>query len=186
MGRPSREAAEVLISYLNIPMTVEEYLKVSSEEYAAIFKTGEVPLMPGVDKLIRHLHAKGVPIAIGTSSKRETFLLKTQKHQEFLSLFHHILCAPEEPKVTKGKPDPATFLVCAERFEPPPATMQQVLVFEDAPAGVKAANAANMTSVWVADARFPIDPKDVEQPFLTLQSLEEFRPEDFGLPPYEN
>ena len=58
-------------------------------------------------------------------------------------------------------------------------------MFEDAPNGVEGALAAGMQVVWVPDPR-------ADRSILgnrvtsTLGSLEEFQPEMFGLPPYDN
>ena len=56
----------------------------------------------GVERLVRHLHAKGVPIAVATSSSRENYDLKTQRHAHLFDLFHHVVtgesrvgCVPE-------------------------------------------------------------------------------------------
>ena len=60
----------------------------------------------------------------------------------------------------------------------------QVLVFEDAPNGVKAGLAAGMQVVWIPDRNVDRNILD-EKPHLTLDSILHFKPEDFGLPPFE-
>jgi pseudouridine 5'-phosphatase len=70
--------------------------------------------------LVKHLHANGVPIALATSSSQESVDLKMQNHMELLGLFHHLTMGSSDPEVTKGKPDPAIFLVCASRFSNKP------------------------------------------------------------------
>lgn len=59
----------------------------------------------------------------------------------------------------------------------------QCLVFEDAPNGVQAGISAGMQTVMVPDKHLPDKFKD--KATLVLQSLEDFKPEDFGLPKFD-
>lgn len=138
--------------------------------------------MPGAEKLIKHLHSKQIPIALATSSARFTFEMKTKPHKEIFSLFDPIVIASDDPEISKGKPDPQPFLVAASRFKNPPKDMSNVIVFEDSINGVQAANAAGMKSIWVPDHR--VSKKSITAA-LILDSLEDFKPEDFGLPPFD-
>lgn len=63
----------------------------------------------------------------------------------------------------------------------PPASPGHVLVFEDAPNGVTAALAAGMNVVMVPDKK--VD-KAKMQAHAVLNSLEEFDPVAWGLPPF--
>lgn len=46
--------------------------------------------------------------------------MKMQNHKELLKYFHHITAGSSDPEVTKGKPDPIIFLVCASKFPDKP------------------------------------------------------------------
>lgn len=62
-----------------------------------------------------------MPLALATSSSKESVDMKMQNHKSFLNYFHHLTMGSSDPDVTKGKPDPAIFLVCASRFPDKPA-----------------------------------------------------------------
>ncbi|GFT37890.1 pseudouridine-5'-phosphatase [Nephila pilipes] len=164
---------------LDIPMTVEEFhsefAKMSNEMFL------KTKVLPGVKRLISHLHANKVPIAIATSSKKETFDVKTTHHQDLIGLFHHVVCGSSDPEVKSGKPAPDVFLVCAKRFDDEPA-LDKVLVFEDAPNGVQAAVTAGMQVVMVPDPR--LEKEHCKLATLVLSSMKHFQPELFGLPPF--
>ncbi|XP_041982728.1 pseudouridine-5'-phosphatase-like [Aricia agestis] len=179
LGFQNRECAEKIVQTLDLPITTDEFLTQCQEQYEILFP--KVELMPGAKTLVEHLHNCGIPIALATSSSEDSVQLKMAKHQKFLSYFHHLVMGSSDPEVTKGKPDPAIFLVCASRFPDKPEP-EKCLVFEDALNGVKAARAANMQVVIVPDPR--VDKNLLQNATLILESLEDFKPELFGLPPY--
>ncbi|CAB3374917.1 Hypothetical predicted protein [Cloeon dipterum] len=181
MGFTGPDAAIKLIEGMGLPLSPEEYIKESHILYNEYFPKSN--LMPGADRLIRHLHKHKIPIAVATSSGKEPMALKTQRHTELFQLFDPIVCGSSDPEVTKGKPDPCIFLVTASRFQPA-AKPEKCLVFEDAPNGVKAGVAAGMQVVMVPDPR--VSPELREGAALVLESLEHFKPELFGLPPFSD
>ncbi|KAL4702714.1 hypothetical protein ACJJTC_011579 [Scirpophaga incertulas] len=181
LGYQGPECAEKIIRALDLPVSKEEFSEECWEIYEILFP--KVQLMPGARRLVEHLHRHGVPIALATSSSLDSVNLKMKNHQEFLSLFNHLTMGTTDPEVTKGKPDPAIFLVCASRFPDNPDP-EDCLVFEDAVNGVKAAKAADMQVVVVPDPRISIT--ELNDATLVLKSLDDFKPELFGLPPYSS
>lgn len=165
--------------------------KVKPEDFVTEYETEmkknchKIKLMPGAERLIKHLSAKGVPISIATGSAESGFERKTGHIGDILRKpFKHHVFAGSDPAVKRGKPHPDVFETAAQRFNPPPTDSQKVLVFEDAINGVKAALAANMQVVFVPDKKLDLSKVEVKAT-QTLQSLEDFKPELFGLPPFE-
>ncbi|KAL1335374.1 hypothetical protein AAHE18_11G243900 [Arachis hypogaea] len=116
MGRKAIEAARVFVeeSGISDSLSAEQFLVEREEMLQELFPTSE--LMPGADRLLRHLHAKGVPIALATGSHKRHFELKTQRHGELFALMHHVVLG-DDLEVKQGKPSPDVFLAAAKRFE---------------------------------------------------------------------
>ncbi|CAH0731880.1 unnamed protein product, partial [Brenthis ino] len=180
MGQQSREFAGSIISELGLPLTVDEFLLETRKIFNDLFLHSKV--MPGVEKLLSHLSKHKVPIGLATSSSKETYDLKTSRHQELFNLLQYKTWGSSDPDVKRGKPYPDVFFAACKKFPDKPSP-DKCLVFEDSINGVKAAVAAGMQVVLVPDRR--LDRSLVPEATLILNSMEDFRPEMFGLPPYD-
>lgn len=176
LGRNRIDCAELIVKHCQNSLTIEECMLEIGKNHAKLLS--HCRLMPGAERLIRHLNKSGVPMAVGTSSSTKSVAIKSNAHSQLFSLIHHTTCGLDDPDVSYGKPAPDIFLVSAERFEEP-VDPSECLVFEDAVNGVEGARAAGMQVVLVS--------KDEKSPLATLQlrSLLEFKPELFGLPPFQ-
>jgi HAD superfamily hydrolase (TIGR01509 family) len=176
MGRTALPACQVLIDELQLhgKISAEEFVKEREEKLHKLFPLCQ--LMPGAQRLVKHLKDCGVHIAVATSSHRRHFELKTQQHKDLFALFDHVVTGDE---VQHGKPAPEIFQIAAGRWSAPPLP-EACLVFEDAPVGVQAALAAHMHVVWVPDKR--LDRSQSELTADVISSLEDFEPTVYGMP----
>ncbi|KAM7353154.1 pseudouridine 5'-phosphatase-like Gs1l isoform 1-T1 [Cochliomyia hominivorax] len=181
LGTTEPRTAEIAVTDIGLPISPQEFL----EKFHELCRTllTNCPLKPGAERLLRHLHTHNVPFCLATSSGEEMVEIKITNHRDVFQLFHHRVCGSSDPDVKQGKPAPDIFLIAASRFPDKPDP-SKCLVFEDAPNGVKAAHSAGMQVVMVPDERVPLEMSTLAT--QRLKSLEEFQPELYGLPPFEN
>ncbi|OAY69705.1 (DL)-glycerol-3-phosphatase 2-like [Ananas comosus] len=182
MGKKAIESARIFVEECGLVgmLTPEEFLEEREGMLQELFPT--CSLLPGVERLVTHLHKNGIPMCVATGSYKRHFELKTQNHGKIFAMMHHVVMG-DDPEVKKGKPSPDIFLAALKRFEDN-VDPSKVLVFEDAPSGVAAAKNAGMFVVMIPDPRLDASyHKDADQ---VLSSLLDFRPGDWGLPPYED
>lgn len=148
MGRDALTSARTLVGALDLPITAEEYLARKEPLLAEMFP--RAPEIPGAAGLVRTLHARGLRLAVATSSSTPHFRLKTARH-EWFDRFEAVVCS-DHPDVKQLKPAPDIFLVARAALAAPPETC---LVIEDSLAGVAAALAAGLQVLALADSRFP-------------------------------
>lgn len=181
MGGQSMEVASSIVKHFNLSISPEEYI--ARQRKLALDHMPSAELLPGVERLLRHLVQHNVPIALATSSSKEMYDLKTRNHTELFGLFNHKVYGSSDDEVVHGKPAPDIFIVAARRFPDSPDP-SKCLVFEDAPNGVKAAVAAGCQCVMVPENYVTAEMR--KQATLVVDSLEHFKPELFGLPAIEN
>ncbi len=111
--------------------------------YRAIVLERGLEALPGVHKFLAALQTAGVPCCIGSSTHREN--IATISHVLGFGDFFAGMVTAED--VTHGKPHPDVFLKAAAKIGRRP---EQCVVFEDAFAGMEAAQAGGMKVVGVA------------------------------------
>ena len=139
---------EILLDIGNVTLSDEkkqEILISKNEEYLKyISKMGSEEILPGASELLDLLDSLGIKYVLGSASKNASFILK---QVNLLERFSGIV---DGNSVSKAKPDPEVFLIGAQKLNLKP---EHCIVFEDAIAGVEAANKANMISIGIGDKK---------------------------------
>ena len=183
MGRKAIDGAETMIEDLGLgdELKAEDFLEERDRMMEELIPDTE--LLPGVERLLTHLHRHGVPMAVATGSHRRHYDLKTTRHRAlFERVFRHVVTGDQ---VEKAKPNPEIFKLAFDKFGygDDDVAPEEVLVFEDAPLGVKAGLAAGMKVVMVPTC--PGHPGKELRPHQHMPSLLYFSPEHWGLPAFE-
>lgn len=144
MGRNQLEAAELLVESLELPISANEYLERQLPIAEQLFRTASE--LPGAAEFVQALLERGHRLAVGTSSTRHLYDLKTS-HLPWFSAFSAVISG-DHPEVRALKPAPDIFLAAARAIAGDPA---RCLVLEDSIAGVQAGLAAGMTVIAIPD-----------------------------------
>jgi len=125
------------------PADVEALAHEKEEIYRSLVREKGIEPLPGVRELLAALRAENIPCAIASSTDRANLDLPIDLMG--LREFFTVIVSGEE--VVHGKPDPAVFLLAAERLGIKPA---DCVVIEDALVGIEAAKRAGMPVLAVA------------------------------------
>ncbi|KRZ25907.1 Pseudouridine-5'-monophosphatase [Trichinella pseudospiralis] len=158
-GRPQKEGFQLLVEKANLPISADELIQLTDEKERKRFP--ESKLMPGAERLVKHLHQHSIPMAVCTSEKGEYYKLKISKYPELFKLMHHATCIPEEKEISRGKPHP-----------------------DDSVSGALSGIAAGMQVVLVPDES--LDKSKYPNVTCAIKSLFDFKPEWFHLPPFDD
>jgi len=145
-GVSRKRCLEILLDIGKVETTQEQFdrwMIEKNEDYLKyIEKMNVSEILPDVLRVLEFLKERQVPIALGSASKNARPILEKV---ELLSYFD---CIVDGNNVTKAKPNPEVFLIAAENLRVLP---ENCVVFEDAVAGIQAANIAKMVSIGIGD-----------------------------------
>jgi HAD superfamily hydrolase (TIGR01509 family) len=136
--------ADIFPDLFGRALPIEE-LRAYAEEKESLYRElsrGRLSPLAGLERLLEHLVARGIPFAVATSGPAENVrhtLAET-------GLAARLAVVVRGDQVPRGKPHPDIFLAAAERLGVGPS---ECLAFEDSPMGVAAARAAGMTCVAI-------------------------------------
>jgi len=147
-GVSRKRCLEILLEIGAIKATQEQFdrwmIEKNQDYLVYIEEMDASEILPDVPKVLNYLKDKNISIALGSASKNAKPILEKVN---LLSYFDVIV---DGNNVTKAKPDPEVFLIAAQQLGVP---AENCIVFEDAVAGIQAANAAKMISIGIGDAR---------------------------------
>jgi len=119
-------------------------------------------LLPGSVKTLQDFRSQGIKTALGSASKNAALIV------ERCGLAPLLDALIDGNKVEKAKPDPEVFIKAARALKIPPV---ECLVFEDAPAGIEAAERAGMYRIAVGNR------KDFPAVKIVIEDLSQFNME---------
>ena len=107
-----------------------------------------VPKKPGIDRILKAFHDKGVRLAVASSSYPE----QIESNLKLAGMREYFDAVVSGKEVEHGKPAPDIFLLAAERIGCAPETCY---VFEDSENGIRAGKAAGCTAIMIPDVLTP-------------------------------
>ena len=146
-GVSRMESLERILSHGRGEWTQEQKRRLADEKNARsrelLGTLSEKDILPGVPETLQALRARGLALAIGSSSKNAVVIL------ERLGLSGWFDAVADGTQIKRSKPDPEVFLLAANKLGLPAA---DCLVVEDAQAGIQAAQAGGMDAASVGPA----------------------------------
>jgi len=138
-GVSRMDSLEILLERSPRPYSQDQKVALAARknDYYRAMLDGLSPadILPGAMEVLKGLRARGVKVAIASSSRNSPTILTRIGLAEFFD------ATADGNDITRSKPDPEVFLIAARRLGMDPASC---LVVEDAAAGVEAAVAGGM------------------------------------------
>lgn len=133
-GMPTISFAERIKREQNLEVDAEEIVQMKQQEFRS--NIDQIKPHDAVINLMKSAHGK-IPMAVGTGASRQSAMLQLQE----LGIDHFFDFIVTADDVQLHKPEPDTFLQCAQKLNVDPQFCQ---VFEDGEMGMLAAQAAGM------------------------------------------
>lgn len=133
---------------VDVPIEQREELaksvhRIKTEAYARLMRDGAIVWRPGVMRLLEEAHARGVTLAIATTTTRANVdVLLEQAPVDGLASWFATIAAAEDCAIKK--PDPGVYRCVLERLALPGSAC---IAIEDSQAGLEAARAAGIATL---------------------------------------
>jgi len=167
-GIPLPKNAQNLLIKYSIDAVLDDVITRREALTLERLKTNDVNLMPFVLEFIEFFHAKGLTLAIVTSSPHKD--VEAIFERNGLAKYFDLIITRTE--VSKSKPDPESYNLCVEKLN---VLKSDCLVFEDTINGVKSAVAAGITCFAIqSDVHSHENLKLADQLFLNLALAKDY------------
>jgi beta-phosphoglucomutase len=147
-GVGRRDSIEKILSWGNLTLSEEEKERLmhqKNEWYQVLIKTMNAEsTLPGVREFLEGARNASLSLALASSSKNALHIL------ELTALAGYFATVVDGNQITNSKPDPEIFRTAAERLDLEPG---ELVVFEDAKAGVEAALAGGFRIVGIGNKK---------------------------------
>lgn len=143
IGIPGQEGDKMIQTHLGAEFPLAEYRRLLRVYCSQIFSES-TPIKPGAVELVAYLADKNIPVAVATSSSRQS----AERDLASSGLRARLPVLFTRDDVERGKPYPDLFLAAAAALGIAPA---HCLAVEDSHNGIRAAHAAGMMGVMVPD-----------------------------------
>ncbi len=149
-GKPRLAGARAVLEELGVPDAARLaplYAERKQRRVEQLIEAGSFTAFPDALRFIRALRARGLRLALASSSKNAARMMRRVRldaGESLPALFDADLSGRDVPH---GKPAPDLFLLAAAELGLPP---ERCLVVEDAPAGIAAAKAGRMSALGIA------------------------------------
>jgi HAD superfamily hydrolase (TIGR01509 family) len=148
-----------LIAHFGETFPIDLFYGDADARFETMWRDG-VPLRPGARETLAWLAARGLPMAIATSTM-SPFAEDRLDHAGLLDFFAVVVTRSD---VTRPKPDGESFTLAADRLGIDP---RDCIAVEDSPNGLRAAAAADMMALLIPDLVPPgADARDLAHAIL--------------------
>jgi len=148
LGLPGVQVEAAFLREFGADFPLADYRQRFERHYRAQVSTRGIAPKPGVPALLDELTARGIPIAVATSTRSGN----AQDALAAAGLLSRLPICVTGDQVSAGKPAPEIFLTAASRINVPATAC---IAVEDSEVGARAAVAAGMFTLLVPDLKPP-------------------------------
>ncbi len=148
MGRNDQEVRAIYLEQYGPDYPYDQVRVRVRQLWTEYLQDNPVPAKPGLYQLLDYLKGRKIPMAVATSTSRESALRTLERG----GIAPYLSAMVFGDMVERSKPEPDIFLAAAAALGAEPASC---LVLEDSPAGLTAAHRAGMMPVMIPDLAPP-------------------------------